>query len=139
MCSSIGFLCPAGALEIFPSRDYVLGMSNSVNANTSRQEIVASAAALQERADHVSARLALIANPRRLLILCELAKGERSVGALQRAVGLSQSALSQHLAKLREAGMVDTRREGQTIHYRISDPDVQVLMAALYEAFCKDD
>lgn len=95
-------------------------------------------AALQEKADHVAGRLALVANAKRLLILCELVQGERSVSALQAAVGLSQSALSQHLAKLREAGMVDTRREAQTIHYRISDPDVQVLMAALYEAFCKD-
>lgn len=95
-------------------------------------------AALQEKADHVASRLALVANAKRLLILCELVQGERSVSALQAAVGLSQSALSQHLAKLREAGMVDTRRESQTIHYRISDPDVQVLMAALYEAFCKD-
>ena len=94
---------------------------------------------LQAKADHVAGRLALVANARRLLILCELAQGERSVGVLQAAVGLGQSALSQHLAKLREAGMVDTRREGQTIHYRISDPDVQVLMAALYEAFCKED
>lgn len=94
--------------------------------------------ALQDRAEHVAARLALVANAKRLLILCELAKGERPVGALQQAVGLSQSALSQHLAKLREAGMVDTRREGQSIHYRIADPDLDVLMAALYEAFCKD-
>ena len=93
---------------------------------------------LQERADHVAARLALVANAKRLLILCELAKGEQTVGALQQAVGLSQSALSQHLAKLREAGMLDTRREGQSIHYRIVDRDLDVLMAALYEAFCKD-
>ena len=96
-------------------------------------------AALQEKADHVAGRLALVANAKRLLILCELVQGERSVSALQAAVGLGQSALSQHLAKLREAGMVDTRREAQTIHYRISDPDVQVLMAALYEAFCKEE
>ena len=93
---------------------------------------------LQERADYVAGRLALVANAKRLLILCELAKGERSVGALQQAVDLSQSALSQHLARLRKAGMVDTRRESQTIYYRISDPDLSVLMAALYEAFCKD-
>jgi len=96
-----------------------------------------SVAALQERADYVADRLALVANAKRLLILCELAKGERSVGALQAAVDLSQSALSQHLAKLRDAGMVETRRESQTIHYRIGDPDLKVLMAALYEAFCK--
>lgn len=94
--------------------------------------------ALQQKADHVAARLALVANAKRLLILCELAKGERSVGALQAAVGLSQSALSQHLARFREAGMVETRRESQTIYYRISDPDLEVLMAALYQAFCKD-
>lgn len=99
----------------------------------------ASVAALREKADHVASRLALVANSKRLLILCELVKGERSVGSLQSAVGLSQSALSQHLAKLREAGMVATRRESQTIHYRISDPDLEVLMAALYDAFCKDD
>ncbi|WP_375263425.1 ArsR/SmtB family transcription factor [Palleronia sp.] len=97
-----------------------------------------SVAALQERADYVAGRLALVANSKRLLILCELVKGERSVGSLQAAVGLSQSALSQHLARLREAGMVDTRRESQTIYYRISDPELEVLMAALYEAFCKD-
>lgn len=97
-----------------------------------------SATALQERADYVAGRLALVANAKRLLILCELAKGERSVGSLQAAVGLSQSALSQHLAKLREAGMVETRRESQTIYYRIADPELEVLMAALYEAFCKD-
>lgn len=97
-----------------------------------------SIAALQEMADHVAARLALVANAKRLLILCELTKGERPVGSLQAAVGLGQSALSQHLARLRAAGMVDTRRDGQVIHYRISDADVGVLMAALYEAFCKD-
>ena len=97
-----------------------------------------SVSALQERADYVAGRLVLVSNAKRLLILCELVKGERSVGSLQAAVGLSQSALSQHLARLREAGMVDTRRESQTIYYRISDPDLEVLMAALYEAFCKD-
>ncbi|SDY68186.1 ArsR/SmtB family transcription factor [Citreimonas salinaria] len=92
---------------------------------------------LENRADHVAARLALVANAKRLLILCELAKGERSVRSLQDAVGLSQSALSQHLARLREAEMVATRREAQTIFYRISDPETETLMAALYEAFCK--
>ncbi|TFL18685.1 ArsR/SmtB family transcription factor [Jannaschia formosa] len=97
-----------------------------------------SVAALQERADYVAGRLVLVANTKRLLILCELAKGERSVGSLQAAVGLGQSALSQHLARLREAGMVETRRESQTIFYRISDPELELLMAALYEAFCKD-
>ena len=101
-------------------------------------DLETSVAALQAKAQYVAGRLALVANTKRLLILCELAKGERSVGALQATVGLSQSALSQHLAKLREARMVDTRRESQTIYYRISDPDLETLMASLYEAFCKD-
>ncbi|WP_134681863.1 metalloregulator ArsR/SmtB family transcription factor, partial [Paracoccus ravus] len=83
-------------------------------------------------------RLSLVANPKRLLILCELVKGEMSVGALQARIGLSQSALSQHLARLRDAGMVATRREAQTVHYRIADPDLEVLMAALYAAFCQE-
>lgn len=94
--------------------------------------------ALEERAEYVSDRLALVANPRRLLILCELATGEKSVGTLQSAVGLGQSALSQHLARLREAGVVATRREARTIHYRIADPEIEILMAALYDAFCRD-
>jgi len=97
-----------------------------------------SVAALQERAEYVAGRLALVSNAKRLLILCELVKGERSVGSLQAAVGLSQSALSQHLAKLRDADMVETRRESQTIYYRIGDKELELLMAALYEAFCKD-
>jgi ArsR family transcriptional regulator len=95
-------------------------------------------AALEDRAAYVADRLALVANPKRLLILCELATGEKSVGALQAKVGLGQSALSQHLARLREAGVVTTRREAQTIHYRIGDPEIETLMSALYDAFCRE-
>lgn len=97
-----------------------------------------SVSALEAKADLVAARLALVANAKRLLILCELSKGERSVGALQGAVGLGQSALSQHLAKLREAGIVATRREAQTIFYSLCDPQTDALMRSLYEAFCKE-
>lgn len=91
---------------------------------------------LQKRAEHVAGRLDLMANPRRLMILCRLAEGEASVGELQAVVGISQSALSQHLARLRAAGMVATQREAQTIHYRIADPDVSAMMTALYDIFC---
>lgn len=94
--------------------------------------------ALQDRAEYVAGRMALAANPRRLMILCQLASGEKSVGALQTAVGLGQSALSQHLARLREAGVVATRREAQTIFYRIADSEIEALMSALYEAFCRE-
>ena len=91
---------------------------------------------IADKADHVAQRLSLLSNPNRLMILCKLAEGEQSVGALGAALDLSQSALSQHLAKLRTAGMVATRRERQTIHYRIDDPDTQALMRALYNVFC---
>lgn len=127
----------AAALARTACRVYILPMSKSVNANIIAPDDRA-ARALQDRADHVAERLALVANAKRLLILCELAKGERSVGMLQQAVGLGQSALSQHLAKLREAGMVDTRRQGQTIFYRITDSDLTLLMTTLYDVFCKD-
>ena len=80
--------------------------------------------------------LRALANERRLLILCQLSDGERSVGELQPRVGLSQSALSQHLAVLREEGVVATRREGQTIWYRIEDPAAVKVVATLAEIFC---
>ena len=95
---------------------------------------------------HVAARLAEVANAKRLLILCHLAKlgagegaGEASVGELQSVVGLGQSALSQHLARLRAAGMVATRRDGQTVRYRLADEETQQLMMALYSVFCGVD
>ena len=95
-------------------------------------------AALEQKAERVSSRLEMLANPKRLMILCRLAQGEASVGELQKFVGLSQSALSQHLARLRASGIVATRREAQTMHYRIADPETRTLMAALYEIFCAE-
>ncbi|SHI88082.1 transcriptional regulator, ArsR family [Wenxinia saemankumensis] len=87
----------------------------------------------------VSAQLGQLSNPIRLLVLCKLAGGEMSVGALQAELGLGQSALSQHLARLREAGMVATRRAGTTIHYRIADPRVARLMMALDAIYCRPE
>jgi DNA-binding transcriptional ArsR family regulator len=92
--------------------------------------------ALRARAGTVAGKLSLMSNPRRLLILCRLAEGEASAGALAEHVGLGPSALSQHLARLREAGVVATRREARTIFYRIADADVRALMEALYDVFC---
>jgi ArsR family transcriptional regulator len=80
--------------------------------------------------------LRALANERRLMILCQLADGERSVGELQPRVGLSQSALSQHLAVLRAEQVVATRREGHTIWYRIADPAAVRVVATLAEVFC---
>ncbi|MFN9161456.1 MAG: ArsR/SmtB family transcription factor [Alphaproteobacteria bacterium] len=92
--------------------------------------------AMQENAQQAAAVLRALSNETRLLVMCQLGQGEMSVGALQEAVGLGQSALSQHLARLRAEGFVTTRREGQTIHYRIADPRVSRLIGALHDIFC---
>jgi DNA-binding transcriptional ArsR family regulator len=73
------------------------------------------------------------------MILCELHKGERCVSELQQAIGLAQSALSQHLAKLREERLVATRRQSQTIFYSLADPTAARLIGLLYDAYCRND
>jgi DNA-binding transcriptional ArsR family regulator len=93
-------------------------------------------AELQHLQTHVQAAaelLRVLANEHRLGVLCALRQGELSVGALLERVGPSQSALSQHLARLRQDGLVATRRTGQTIYYRIADDDVMGLLRALSE------
>lgn len=93
---------------------------------------------LADKADEAARLLKLIANERRLLILCLLAEaGESSVGALADAVGLSQSALSQHLAKMREEKLVAFRREAQAVFYRIADRRVARVMAVLKDIYCR--
>jgi DNA-binding transcriptional ArsR family regulator len=94
---------------------------------------------LAPRAAEAENFLKAMANRHRLMILCELHKGERHVTALQEAVGLSQSALSQHLARLREDDLVKTRRESQTIYYSLANPKVSRLIALLYELYCQAD
>jgi ArsR family transcriptional regulator len=81
--------------------------------------------------------LRALANERRLIILCKLVEwGEATVGSLAEAVGLSQSALSQHLAKMREEGIVTYRRESQTLWYRIADPRTETLLGHLQQLYC---
>ena len=70
------------------------------------------------------------------MVLCELSGGERRVGDLARASGLSQSALSQHLARLREDGLVATRRDAQTIYYSVADSKVRQVVRLLFELYC---
>ncbi|MEQ1717053.1 MAG: metalloregulator ArsR/SmtB family transcription factor [Hyphomicrobium sp.] len=94
---------------------------------------------LTGKSQDVARYLKVLANASRLLILCELNNGERSVTALEEAIGLTQSALSQHLAKLRESGIVATRRDAQTIYYRLADPRAVTLMGTLYDVFCAPD
>ena len=90
----------------------------------------------QASAGEAAKLLRALGNERRLMILCQLTEGERSVGELLPLVGLSQSALSQHLAVLRDEGVVATRREGQSIWYRIDDPAAVKVVATLAEIFC---
>ena len=92
---------------------------------------------LEAKAATVSRFLKAMANPSRLLVLCQLADGEKSVGELERAVGLSQSALSQHLAVLRREEVVKTRREGQNIYYLLASAEAAAVMHTLYEVFCR--
>ena len=91
---------------------------------------------LEKNAARACSMLGAMANPSRLLILCQLAESEKSVGELQPLIGLSQSALSQHLAVLRDKRLVRTRREGQQIFYRIASREAGALMHTLHEEFC---
>jgi ArsR family transcriptional regulator, virulence genes transcriptional regulator len=94
-------------------------------------------ASLERRAVEAAQLLKLLANENRLLILCRLAaEREMPVGELAKAVGLSQSALSQHLAKMREEGLVGTRRQAQTVFYRIADPDARRILTLLKNIYC---
>ena len=93
--------------------------------------------ALEAQAAEVAGILRALANERRLMILCKLVEwGEASVNSLADAVGLSQSALSQHLAKMRSEGLVAYRRDSQTLWYRIADAKIERLFATLHQLFC---
>jgi ArsR family transcriptional regulator, virulence genes transcriptional regulator len=93
-------------------------------------------AELESNATRASELLAAMANTHRLMVLCKLLDGEMSVNALAQSVGLSQSALSQHLAKLRDRGLVKTRRDAQTIYYQVASAEVASILTALYGIYC---
>jgi DNA-binding transcriptional ArsR family regulator len=95
--------------------------------------------ALQTSAEAAETLLKAMANKNRLMILCQLQQGEQSVMALQPMLGLSQSALSQHLARLRADGLVQTRRKAQTIYYRLAGDEVTKVITTLYAIYCQDD
>ncbi len=94
---------------------------------------------LEENARHAAGLLKAMSNPSRLVILCQLAEGERSVGELERAVGLSQSGISQHLAVLRRQSVVTSRRVRQTVLYSLGSEQVAAVMATLHQVFCRRD
>ena len=91
---------------------------------------------LRENAARASSLLKAMANKQRLMILCHLVEGERTVGALRDRIGLSQSALSQHLAILRHDGLVRARRAGTSVFYSLASPQATAMMETLYELFC---
>lgn len=94
-------------------------------------------AQLQGSAAQAAALLQAVGNANRLLVLCLLIEhGEMSVGAINEYVALSPSALSQHLSRMRDEGLVAFRREAQTLHYRIDHPHVATLVATLKDIFC---
>jgi DNA-binding transcriptional ArsR family regulator len=101
-----------------------------------RNRVMPTMAAVQDHATEAAAFLKALANDQRLVVLCSLLDGALSVGEINERVRLSQSALSQHLAVLRAAGLVSTRRESQTIYYAVAQGPALKVMEVLYDAFC---
>lgn len=95
-------------------------------------------AGMAAKAETVAGFLKGLASPHRLMILCTLVDGERNVGALMQATGIPQTSMSQHLAKLKEEGIVAVRRDHRNLYYRIDHPAVLELMATLYRHFCEE-
>lgn len=93
--------------------------------------------AMRKHAGDAASMMRALSHEARLLVLCELVGGERTAGELVERSGLSQSALSQHLAKLRDENLVATRREAQSIFYRIADAKAARLLGVLHEIYCK--
>jgi DNA-binding transcriptional ArsR family regulator len=93
-------------------------------------------AEMETRAGEVAALLKTLSHPQRLLLACKLAEGEYSVGALEQKLGLHQPSLSQQLGVLREAGIVETRRDAKQIFYRLTEENAARLIRALYAIFC---
>ena len=94
---------------------------------------------LNSQAGAAAELLTAMANQKRLMILCHLIDSEKSVGEIAELVDLRQSPLSQHLAKLRALGLVTTRRDGQSILYRLASPKVESVLQTLYTIYCAPD
>jgi DNA-binding transcriptional ArsR family regulator len=88
------------------------------------------------KAEEAARLLATLAHGKRLLALCHMLRGEVSVGRLAELVDLAPTALSQHLARMRDLHLVETRREGQTIFYRLASPEVAAILETLHRLYC---
>ncbi|WP_156812383.1 ArsR/SmtB family transcription factor [Legionella tunisiensis] len=93
---------------------------------------------MKNNASKAAHMLKLLANPKRLLILCHLLQNECTVSELQNLVGLSQSALSQHLAKMRKNGFLAITKQGTQVYYHINKTEVEAILSTLYLIYCKD-
>ncbi|GGF60365.1 transcriptional regulator [Terasakiella brassicae] len=91
---------------------------------------------LEENARRASTLLKAMSNQHRLMILCQISNQEKSVGELEEIIGLSQSALSQHLARLRRDNLVQTRRDAQTIYYSLKGEEASTVIETLYNLYC---
>lgn len=105
-------------------------------AGATKMAVLPRAGEMAAHAESAAGLLRAMGNPHRLQILCVLGEGEMSVGALNERIPLSQSALSQHLAVLRDDGLVATRREAQTIHYRVQPGPALDVIRILHRHFC---
>ncbi|EAQ01693.1 transcriptional regulator, ArsR family protein [Pseudooceanicola batsensis HTCC2597] len=92
---------------------------------------------MEQNAERAAAFLKTLAHEGRLMILCHLGGGERSVGELEELLGMRQAAVSQMLARLREEGFVSTRREGKTVYYRLANHQTSEVIGLLYRLFCE--
>jgi DNA-binding transcriptional ArsR family regulator len=105
---------------------------SSANSKLTANTVVA----LEPKIEVASRLLTAMGNPKRLLVLCNLLDGEKSVGELAGMVGLSQAALSQHLGKMRAHDLVAPRREGQTIYYRLASREAREVLKVLHRMYC---
>ncbi|MEM6512064.1 MAG: metalloregulator ArsR/SmtB family transcription factor [Pseudomonadota bacterium] len=94
---------------------------------------------MNQSADRASALMKTLGHKGRLLILCQLATGEKSVGELSRLLDIPQSPLSQHLSRMRSEGLVEPRRDAQTVYYSLTSGEVRAIIECLYELYCADE
>ncbi len=92
---------------------------------------------MHSAAEQACKLMKVLSNPDRLMILCQLCKGELKVGEIEEMLGISQPTLSQQLTVLRDEELVDTRREGKSIYYRLKSPQALAVIGTLYEQYCK--
>jgi DNA-binding transcriptional ArsR family regulator len=94
---------------------------------------------MQQNASRASDMMKLLSHPHRLMILCELNQGECSVGDLGERIGINQSPLSQHLARMRHEGVVQARREAQTVYYSLAGDEIGAIISLLYSLYCAQE